>query len=120
MLSNNCILGRKCKTGRALLDIIPDKADILPTQLDCPHCGAKKFFSETAYFCCQDGEVVLAQNKIPDIFKELLTSSSQEAQSFRTLIRTYNNHFGFTSFGVKADQNLSKRNKGIYTFRIQG
>ncbi|XP_071913922.1 uncharacterized protein [Coffea arabica] len=112
--------GRGCKTGRALLDIIPDKADILPRQLDCPHCGAKKFFSETAYFCCQDGEVILAQNKIPDIFKELLTSSSQEAQSFRALIRTYNNHFGFTSFGVKADLTLSKRNKGIYTFRIQG
>ncbi|KAL3532811.1 hypothetical protein ACH5RR_006332 [Cinchona calisaya] len=31
-----------------------------------------------------------------------------------------NNLFAFTSFGVKCDKNLSKRNKGIYTFRVQG
>lgn len=47
-------------------------------------------------------------------------STSAEAKTFRTYIRTYNNHFAFTSLGVKADANLSKRNNGVYTFRVQG
>ncbi|KAG2725984.1 hypothetical protein I3760_01G090900 [Carya illinoinensis] len=32
----------------------------------------------------------------------------------------YNNKFAFTSFGVKFDRNLCRRNRGIYTFRAQG
>lgn len=50
----------------------------------------------------------------------LLTSNSDEMKSFRTYIRTYNNHFALTSLGVKADKKLTRRNKGIYTFRVQG
>ena len=52
--------------------------------------------------------------------RELLTSFFDEAKTFRQLIRTYNNHLGFTSFGVKCEKNLSKRNKGVYTFKVQG
>ena len=36
------------------------------------------------------------------------------------MIRTYDNHFGVTSSDVKYDKKLCKRNKGIYTFKIQG
>jgi hypothetical protein len=32
----------------------------------------------------------------------------------------FNNKFALTSFDVKYDKNLCKRNKGIYTFRVQG
>ena len=35
-------------------------------------------------------------------------------------MRTYNNKFAFTSFGVKFDTNLCRRNRVIYTFRVQG
>jgi hypothetical protein len=37
-----------------------------------------------------------------------------------TYIRTFNNKFALTSFGVKYDKNLCRRNKGTYTFRVQG
>ncbi|KAG6645201.1 hypothetical protein CIPAW_08G106200 [Carya illinoinensis] len=57
----------------------------------CRHCKAKKFFHETNNFCCTDGSISLATNA-----------------------------FAFTSFGVKFDRNLSQRNRGIYTFRVQG
>ena len=64
-------------------------------------------------------EIVLASNPIPAPLKEILTSSSEEAKLFRICIRTINNIFAITSFGVKFDKNLAKRSKGVYTFRIQ-
>lgn len=54
------------------------------------------------------------------MIQDLLTNTSEEAKLFRTYIRTYNNHFSFTSLGVKSDTNLTRRNMGIYTFRVQG
>ncbi|KAL7257397.1 hypothetical protein ACSBR1_003658 [Camellia fascicularis] len=56
---------------------------------------------------------------LPEL-QTLYTSDSDEAKQFRTYIRTYNSCFVFTSFGVKYDKELCQRNKGIYTFRIQG
>jgi hypothetical protein len=107
--------------GRDFLPFIPSMASILPRMQDCPHCGAVKFYSETKNFCCLNGHVSLTSNELPDILKQLLTSTSEEAKTFRTyIIRTYNNLFAFTSLGVRADANLSKRNNGIYTFRVQG
>ena len=50
----------------------------------------------------------------------MLHSMSEEAKLFRTYIRTYNNHFAFTSLGVTSDINFNKRDKGIYNFRVQG
>ena len=76
--------------------------------------------SETPNFCCSDGQVVLHENKLPDILVELFTGHSDEALSFRTYVRTYNNMFAFTSFGVHYDKSLCKRTNGIYTFKVQG
>ena len=76
-------LGTTPKKGRDLLDYIVDILGILPKQKDCLHCGAKKFYSEMANFCCANGDIVLMQNKLPDILRELLTSSSEEAETFR-------------------------------------
>ena len=42
------------------------------------------------------------------------------AVEFRKYVRTYNNTFAFTSFGVKYDKDLCKGDRGIYTFRVQG
>ncbi|XP_042979937.1 uncharacterized protein LOC122310117 [Carya illinoinensis] len=43
-----------------------------------------------------------------------------ESAHFKTYVRTYNNKFAFTSFGVEFDEDLCRRNRGIYTFRTQG
>ena len=107
-------------TGRNILQFIPLSAETLPKMKDCPHCDAIKFYSETNNFCCLNGRVFLTNNDLPDIMRQLLTSTSEEAKEFRTYIRTYNNQFAFTSLGVKSDTNFSKRNNGIYTFRVQG
>ena len=106
--------------GTELLSSVILEADTLPEVDDCKYCGAKKFFSETANFCCSDGEVVLKENKLPDILIELFTGQTEEALCFRTYVRTYNNMFAFTSFGVHYDKSLCKRTNGIYTFKIQG
>ena len=62
----------------------------------------------------------MISNDAPQTLFDLFTSSSNESIEFRKYIRTYNNTFAFTSFGVKYDKNLCKRNRGIYTFRVQG
>nr|KAJ0210749.1 hypothetical protein LSAT_V11C400209270 [Lactuca sativa] len=106
--------------GKHLLRQVISSADILPDVLCCSYCGAMKFYSETSNFCCLEGRIVLSTNELPSMMHNLLTSTSDLSKSFRTYIRTYNNHFAFTSFGVRADNDLSKRNMGIYTFRVQG
>ncbi|XP_042941189.1 uncharacterized protein LOC122275912 [Carya illinoinensis] len=86
----------------------------------CRHCKAKKFFHETNNFCCADGSISLATNAVPEQLYTLFVSNNPESIQFRAYVRTYNNKFAFTSFGVKFDRNLSQRNRGIYTFRVQG
>lgn len=102
------------------LENIPVEAFVLPLPTICNHCGAKKFWNETNAFCCGNGEIKLKLNEAPDELYELFTSKSDESVEFKTYIRTYNSNFSFTSFGVKYDKDLCKRNKGIYTFRVQG
>ncbi|KAJ9568235.1 hypothetical protein OSB04_004201 [Centaurea solstitialis] len=119
-MSNNRKRDQLKQTGRSLLELLPLTSDILPQVKDCSYCYATKFHSETSNFCCLDGRIVLVNNELPFIMTDLLTSMSDEAKKFRTLIRTYNNLFAFTSLGVKSDCSFSKRNKGIYTFRVQG
>ncbi|XP_042944678.1 uncharacterized protein LOC122278566 [Carya illinoinensis] len=86
----------------------------------CQHCKAKRFFHETNNFCCADGSISLVTNDVPDQLYNLFVSNTAESTQFRTYVRTYNNKFAFTSFGVKFDRNLCRRNRGIYTFRAQG
>nr|XP_027096174.1 uncharacterized protein LOC113716072 [Coffea arabica] len=106
--------------GLQTLRCIPDEADTLRSQPDCQYYGAKKFYSETTNFCCSDGQVVLHENKLPDVLIELFTGKTEEALCFRTYVRTYNSLFAFTSFGVHYDKSLCKRTNGIYTFKIHG
>ncbi|CAI9298597.1 unnamed protein product [Lactuca saligna] len=101
------------RKGKELLQQVILSADILPQVVCCCHCDAVKFHTETSKFCCLEGRIVLFSNELPLVMHDLLTSTSEEARVFRTYIRTYNNHFSFTSFGVTADKNLTRRNKDI-------
>ncbi|KAG2688681.1 hypothetical protein I3760_09G107200 [Carya illinoinensis] len=99
---------------------MPSEAYSLPYVPCCRHCKAKRFYHETNGFCCADGTISLATNAIPDQLYDLFTSNTDESAHFKTYVRTYNNKFAFTSFGVKFDEDLCRRNRGIYTFRTQG
>ncbi|KAG2713614.1 hypothetical protein I3760_04G185100 [Carya illinoinensis] len=72
----------------------------------CRHCKAKKFFHETNNFCCADGSISLATNVVPEQLYRLFVSNDPKSMQFQTYVRTYNNKFAFTSFGVKFDRNL--------------
>jgi hypothetical protein len=56
----------------------------------------------------------------PNKFYDLFTSNLEELIEFLTYVRTFNDKFALISFNVKYDKNLCKRNKGIYTFKVQG
>nr|XP_027071785.1 uncharacterized protein LOC113696591 [Coffea arabica] len=103
-----------------LLQQIPLEPTILPSVPDCPHCHAKRFYMEPPRFCCASGEVCLAETKMLDKLLQLYKGNTPESIEFRQCIRSYNNMFAFTSLGVHYDKELSKRNRGIYTFRVQG
>ena len=44
---------------------------------------------------------------------------TKEATKFRTCIRTYNNSFAFSFFGVKYDKNLYKRLRAYIHFKYK-
>ncbi|GKB26543.1 hypothetical protein Tco_0865944 [Tanacetum coccineum] len=109
------------KPDRDALRFIGQTADTLPLTPTCPHCAAIKFYSEADNFCCMEGRIVITDNELPDNhLKQLLPLTPEDRESFRTYIRTYSNLFVFTSMGVKADNSFTRRNKEIYTFRVQG
>ncbi|XP_071924414.1 uncharacterized protein [Coffea arabica] len=112
--------GGKIPDGIEALKCISNEPDILAPKPDCSYCEAKKLHSETPNFCCSAGQIVLQENKFSYILIELYTGHSAEALSFRTYVRTYNNMFAFTSFGVHYDKSLCRRTNGIYTFKVQG
>jgi hypothetical protein len=99
---------------------IPTTAYVLPTCTYCKYCGAKKFHRETKGFCCCDGKVKLFMPDSPNELYDLFISKEPTCMEFKKLSRGYNNHFAFTSFGVKYDKELFKSYRGIYTFRVQG
>ncbi|XP_022872962.1 uncharacterized protein LOC111391913 [Olea europaea var. sylvestris] len=84
---------------------------VLPYSRTCTHCGAKKFCTESKGFCCCDGNVKLQLHNMPPELFYLFTSTSKEAIAFKNIVRSYNNHFAFTSFGVKYNRELCKNNK---------
>jgi len=57
---------------------------------------------------------------MPTELTNLFLGNTEECKHFRTYSRMYNNMFAFTSLGVNYDKNLAQRNRGIYTFRVQG
>lgn len=99
---------------------IPHKSDLLLAVPPCKYCHTKRFYWEPKGFCCSKFTIFLVSNVVPEKLYEFFTSSLSNAVEFRKYVRTYNNTFAFTSFGVKYDKDLSKRDKGIYTFRVQG
>ncbi|KAG7986606.1 hypothetical protein I3843_03G089800 [Carya illinoinensis] len=106
--------------NQQLLQIVPSEAYSLPYVPYCRHCKAKRFYHETNGFCCADGTISLATNAVPNQLYDLFTSNTDESVHFKTYVRTYNNKFAFTSFGVKFNKDLCRWNRGVYTFRTQG
>ncbi|XP_074298792.1 uncharacterized protein LOC141629731 [Silene latifolia] len=98
----------------------PKKPYILPFPSFCSYCGAKLFRNESINFCCGQGDIRLAQNSIPEIMCHLFLGNDANASNFRKFMLFYNSSFAFTSYGVKKDPELTHRNRGIYTFRVQG
>ncbi|XP_009767303.1 uncharacterized protein [Nicotiana sylvestris] len=93
---------------------------MLKTVPKCKFCGAKKIEYEPPAFCCRNGTVKLSSHQVPTELRNLYLGNTEESKHFRTYIRAYSNIFAFTSLGVTYDRELAKRNKGIYTFRVQG
>ncbi|GAA0162476.1 hypothetical protein LIER_18562 [Lithospermum erythrorhizon] len=51
----------------------------------------------------------------------LLTRQEEDSKDFRAMIRTHNkNHFAFSSMSIHCDDLFEKRNRRIYTVRVQG
>ena len=99
---------------------IPYKPDLLLAVPLCEYCHAKIFYQEPKGFCYSDGTILLVSNVVLEKLYEFFTSSLSNAVEFYKYVWTYNNTFSFTSFGVKYDEDLCKRDRGIYTFRVQG
>ncbi|XP_071925101.1 uncharacterized protein [Coffea arabica] len=108
------------RTNIPLIEQIQSEPSILPFVPDCIHCHAKRYYMEPPRFCCASGEIKLAPTKMPDRLVQLYKANTPESKEFRQCVRSYNNMFAFTSLGVHYDKDLSKRNDGIYTFRVQG
>ncbi|XP_022854652.1 uncharacterized protein LOC111375962 [Olea europaea var. sylvestris] len=90
---------------------ISTNAYVLPTWNHCEHCGARKFYRETKWFCCSDGKVKVYVPDSPTELYDLFTSKEPECMEFKKIARGYNNHFAFTSFGVKCDKELFRTYK---------
>nr|GMD70485.1 uncharacterized protein LOC109183853 isoform X1 [Ipomoea batatas] len=91
---------------------------------DCPpctYCNAWRFQYEPPGFCCSSGQVVLMSNEMPSLLKQLFCEKDEVSRHFQVCVRTYNNTFAFTSLGIhNYDKKLTRRNKEIYTFKVQG
>ena len=93
---------------------------ILEQVPDCKHCHAKRFEHETPGFCCQNGQIELAEPvPIPELMR-LWSSADADSRHFRENIRFFNGHFSFTTLGVSLDDNCTNMRSGTYTFRAQG
>ncbi|XP_073024213.1 uncharacterized protein [Primulina eburnea] len=103
-----------------LLQSIVNCPDLLPDVPNCEFCDAKRIFLEPPAFCCASGEINLLLTEMPSDLVQLYCGSAEDAREFNICVRSYNNMFAFTSLGVHCDKSLSRRNDGIYTFRVQG
>ncbi|GAA0162829.1 hypothetical protein LIER_18840 [Lithospermum erythrorhizon] len=86
----------------------------------CKHCGSYKFYRKIDQICCSRGEITLAEFKLPPYLVSLSTGTDAKSKEFHNMIRTYNNHFAFTSIGISCDEKYQRRDHGIYIVRVQG
>ena len=107
-------------TRDQILGHISSEPSVLPDVQCCKHCKAQRFYLEPNGFCCAGGTISLVSNEVSQELYNLYTSRCEESVEFHKFVRTYNNSFAFTSFGVKYDKNLCENQQGIYTFRVQG
>ncbi|GAA0165206.1 hypothetical protein LIER_43707 [Lithospermum erythrorhizon] len=84
------------------------------------HCGAYKFYRETTQFRFSGGEISLVEYVLPEYLVQLITRNDAKSKRFQNMIRTYNNHFAFTSIGMSCDEKYERRDHGIYTVKVQG
>ena len=85
--------------------------------VQCVHCGAKRYKEEPSGICCSNGKVSLPliPNQ-PDQLRSLIVGD----QDFRQKIRKYNQALAFTSMAANVDLDLANQRDGVYTFRVQG
>lgn len=102
------------------LEFIANTPDLLPTVPNCEFCCAKRIYLEPPTFCCSLGEIKLLETEMPSELAQLYLGHLENAKEFCDCVRSYNNMFAFTSMGVHCDKSLATRNRGIYTFRVQG
>lgn len=74
---------------------------VLIEPIFCKHCGIKKLQYEPKGFCYYDGVISLVHSRMPSELYDLFMFHSNKGKHFRMYVRTYNNTFAFTSFGVK-------------------
>ena len=78
----------------------------------CEYCGAKFWEEEKIYNCCQKGKICISPlSKYDEKLKFLLLHDN----TFRHLIRYYNNLFCFATFNANVIHN---KNKAIYNLKI--
>jgi len=85
--------------------------------VNCSHCGALRFTSES-FNCCHNGKVSLPNlQEYPAQLKRSFDINDHEEAKFREYIRNYNSAFAFASFGA----NISlPPGRGPYCFRLHG
>ncbi|WMV51581.1 hypothetical protein MTR67_044966 [Solanum verrucosum] len=115
-----CTYRNKLEVNLQNDNLLPKDYLLLKKVPNCKFCAAKRFQYESPGFCCDNGSIRLTSHNMPTELRNLLLGDSKESQHFRTYSRAYNNMFAFTSLGVHYDRELSKRNRGIYTFKVQG
>ncbi|RLN09345.1 hypothetical protein C2845_PM11G15710 [Panicum miliaceum] len=101
---------------------LPKKHHVLKRAKSCEFCHAKRSPGEEPAFCCRKGKVNIYIPEIPAQLCRLFASQTdRDAKYFQKLIRYFNSHFSFTSFGVSIDHNLaSGRGTGVYCFKAHG
>ncbi|KIM40031.1 hypothetical protein M413DRAFT_29163, partial [Hebeloma cylindrosporum] len=116
--------------GRRPYQDPPQRHDLGPMDIPCPHCGALHWLAEKLSnsskhspkfgMCCMEGKVQLpALEAPPEPLRQLLTSEDRSAKTFRDEIWKYNRAFAFTSLGVDEDHSVN-HGRGPPVFRIFG
>ncbi|XP_060200153.1 uncharacterized protein LOC132628387 [Lycium barbarum] len=129
--------------------LLPNTNSVNPVEPTCvtqdnPDVGCSSSISKTVVTACdvftapnvlQKGKIVAYafrvfekgsisggsnQSHAPSFERLSTAGTCAEFKHFQTYIRTYNNLLAFTSLGVSYDKDLTKRNRSVYTFRVQG